>query len=530
VSSKPSAQSSGESSGPWEPELQELRQRREAARRAGGDEKTHALGKWTARERLDRLVDAGSLRELGGLAGQGHYDAQGVLKDFTPANHLLGLARIEGRRAVVVADDARLRGGSSEASVAEKWIYADRYAHAHHLPLVRLVDTGGGSVKLLLKMGHTKIPGYALLPSQALLGMVPVVGVALGACAGLGAIRVGTSHFSVMVKGRSQVFAAGPPLVKQALGVDIDKEALGGWEVHRESGVVHNAAVDEADALAQVRRFLSYLPGHVWEQPPRGEPTDDPQRASPWLNEAIPRNRRTVFDPRRIVAEIFDAGSVFEIAPQHGGSTVTCLARLHGYPVGVTTNNPAVMGGALTAAAARKFERFVDLCDTFHLPIVNLPDQPGTMPGLAAEREGTVTAALRASAAVEQSSVPWIAVVLRRCFGLAGGMLTPWVGASGVALPHRFAWPSARWGSLPIEGGVAAAYKREIEAAPDPRALREQLEAQYHGLASPMRTAERFGVVDIIEPATTRALLCDWVEDAYRQTARSLGPKGRTFR
>ena len=209
---------------------------------------------------------------------------------------------------------------------------------------------------------------------------------------------------------------------------------------------------------------------------------------------------------------------------------MTCFARLHGYPVGVISNNPAVMGGALTAAAARKLERFVDLCDTFHLPIVNLMDQPGTMTGVDAERNGTITAALHASAAIEQSSVPWIGIVIRRCFGLAGGMLTPWIGASGTALPHRFGWPSARWGSLPIEGGVTAAYKTELANAADPAALLNELEQKFHAIGSPCRTAEKFGVIDIIEPAQTRALLCDWVQDARALTERQLGPKSRYMR
>lgn len=517
----------------WQPELDEMARRKAGAAAHGGEDnvaRLRAAGKRTARESLEALADAGSFRELGMLAGKGRYDAQGQLESFTPSNHVMGLARVGGRRTVIIADDSTIRGGSSEAAVAEKWIYADRYAWEYKLPLVRLVDTAGGSVKLLQQMGHTKIPGYALLPSQELLGQVPVVGVAMGACAGLGALRVGTSHFTVMVRGQSQVFAAGPPVVKQALGIDIDKETLGGADVHRQSGLVNNFAGSQDEAMDMVRKFLSYLPANVWEQPVRGEATDDPEREEPWLNNAIPRNRRQPFAPMPILKAIFDTGSVFEIAPQFGRSTVTALARLNGYAVGVITNNPAIMGGALTAAAARKLERFVDMCDTFHLPIVNLPDQPGTMTGPAAEREGTMIAALKASAAIEQSTVPWIAVVLRRTFGLAGAMISPWVGRSGTALPHRFAWPSARWGSIPIEGGVAAAFKREIEASDDPQKMRDTLEAGFAPIGSPYRTAERFGVVDIIEPAQTRSLLCDWVADAYRQTQRTLGPKGRPMR
>jgi acetyl-CoA carboxylase carboxyltransferase component len=318
--------------------------------------------------------------------------------------------------------------------------------------------------------------------------------------------------------------------VQQALGIAVDKETLGGWDVHKASGVVNNGADDEEDALMQARRFLSYLPANVYQSPPRATTTEPPQEEAVWLNDAIPRDRRKIFDARRILRAILDAGSVFELSPQFGASLVTCLARIDGHVVGAMINNPRVMGGALTRAAAQKLERFVDLCDTFHLPIVNLVDQPGSMTGPVAEREGTLAAVLRASAAIEQSSVPWLAIVIRRCFGLAGGMLSPWNGAGDTALPHRFAWPSARWGSIPIEGGVDAAYAREIEAAADPQARRAALEALMHSVASPLRTAERFGVVDVIEPSSTRALLCDWVRDAAAVCAIQPGPKLRSMR
>jgi acetyl-CoA carboxylase carboxyltransferase component len=364
-----------------------------------------------------------------------------------------------------------------------------------------------------------------------LLGAVPVVGIALGACAGLGAVRVGSSHLAIMIRGKSQVFAGGPPVVKQALGIDIDKEALGGYDaMHRYSGVVGLAVDTEQEALQATRRFLSYLPGNVWEQPPRVACEDPVDRCDEWLNRAIPVDKRKIFQPRKILKAIFDEGSLFELSPDFGGSTITCLARLNGHAVGVMTNNPVVMGGALTRAAALKTARFVDLCDTFHLPIVNLADQPGVMTGADAEREGTIAAALQTMHAIEQSGVPWLAIVLRRCVGLAGAMLSPLHGPSGTSLPNRYAWPSARWGSIPVEGGVAAAFKKDIAAAADPVAHRLDLEAHYHAISSPLRTAERFGVLDVIEPATTRPLLCSWVEDAYRATGRRLGPVGRTMR
>ncbi len=517
----------------WQDEFSEMEARTAFAKKMGGEEalqKLRASGKLNARERIDLLIDRDTFREFGTFAGKGHYDENGKLVSVTPSTQVMGLAKVDGRKIVVCSDDFTIRGGSSEASIAEKWIYADRYAYEYKLPIVRMVDTAGGSVKLLKQSGSTKIPGYALLPGAAMLGVVPVVGIALGACAGLGAVRAAGGHFSIMVRGKSQVFAGGPPVVKQALGYDIDKEGLGGYDVHRHSGVINNGAETEEEAFQLARRFLSYLPRNVWEQPPRVRSDDPADRRDAWLNDAIPRDRRKIFQPRKILNAIFDQGSVFEISPHFGGSVITAFARINGYAVGVMINNPSNMGGALTRAAASKTERFVDLCDTFHLPMVNLVDQPGTMTGVEAEKIGTITATLNASAAIEQSSIPWCAIVIRRCFGLAGALLSPKFGPTGTSVPHRFAWPSARWGSIPIEGGVAAAYRKELEQADDPAAMRDRLETEYHRYGSPFRTAEKFGIVDIIRPDATRELLADWVEDAYELTATRLGPKGRPMR
>lgn len=518
----------------WQPEFTELRQRRNAAEAMGGAEaiaRWHADGRLTARERIDAFLDAGSFQELGALAGKGRYRADGALESFTPSNCIMGTGEVDASRLVIVADDFTLRGGSSEATVSDKWVYAERMAYEFRMPLVRFVDSAGGSVKLLEQMGRTKIPGYALWPFVQLLGAVPVASIAFGSCAGLGAARLLASHFSVMIRDKSYVFAAGPPVVRQGLSQDVTKEELGGASVHtKASGCINNAAADERDALNQVRRFLSYMPRHVWELPGRVIPADDPRRAEEKLNTIIPRDRRKTFNARRILDLVFDQGSAFEMSPAFGGSMITVLARLDGHAVGAMINNPVVMGGALTRAAAQKLERFVDLCDTFHLPIVNFVDQPGTMIGVEAERAGTLFAAARAVCAIEQASVPWVSVVIRRAFGLAGSMLGPWHGPAGTSLNHRFAWPSARWGSIPIEGGVAAAYRRDIAAAPDPDARRAELEQRYHQYASPFRTAEAFGVVDIIEPARTRALLSGWVRDAYELTRTQLGPRARTMR
>jgi acetyl-CoA carboxylase carboxyltransferase component len=238
---------------------------------------------------------------------------------------------------------------------------------------------------------------------------------------------------------------------------------------------------------------------------------DSPKRADDWLKDAIPRERRKIYDPRKILASVMDLDSVFEIGRYQGGSVITALARLNGVPVGVIANDPKVQGGAMTVQAAYKMERHVKLCSLFGLPVVNFVDQPGNQTGLEAELGGTLLGALRVGEALNACRSPWVSILVRRCFGMAGALHAP---KYGEALNLRYAWPSARWGSIPIEGGVMAAHKTEIDAAPDPAAKRAELEAFYLNMTSPFRTAEKFGILDIIDPRETRAILCDWVEDA----------------
>ena len=504
-----------EPAGQWQEELRELAMRRQQALAMGGPEalsKLHAKGHMDARQRLALLLDEASFQEMGSLTGKGHYDEGGRFARFDPSNSIIGTGRVDGRKIALSADDFSIRAGSSEASVADKWIYIERLAHQLRMPLVRLVDSAGGSVKLLMQMGGTKIPGYSSWPANDILKTVPVVGVALGSCAGLGAIKVLSSHFSVMVRGQAQVMAAGPHVVRQAYAQEIDKNDLGGHMVHRKSALVHNEAEDEADALAQVRRFLSYMPRSVYHLAPVMPSQDDPGRADDWLKDAIPLDRRKIYDPRKILDSVMDTGSLFEVGRYQGGSVITALARLNGIPVGVIANDPKVQGGAMTLQAAYKMERHAKLCSLFGLPVVNFVDQPGNQTGLEAEEDGTLLGALRVGEALHECQSPWISILIRRCFGMAGAMHGP---KYGEALNLRYAWPSARWGSIPIEGGVMAAHKAEIDAAPDPAAKRAELEAFYLNMTSPFRTAEKFGVQDIIDPRETRSILCEWVEDAW---------------
>ncbi|MFV0307622.1 MAG: acyl-CoA carboxylase subunit beta [Desertimonas sp.] len=513
----------------WDAELRELEQRRRLALAQGGSEsvaRQHGLGRLTVRERIERFTDADTFVEVGGLAGQGTYDDAGTLVGFTPSNLVLGNALVDDRPVVVTGYDFTVRGGASDASVGQKRPYADRMALDQRVPLVRLLEGAGGSVKSIESMGVSyvsEIVGWD--DAVRCLSTVPVAAAALGPVAGLPAAEVPASHFSVMVKQAAQVFSAGPPLVQHATGETVTKEELGGWEVCTRAGTVDNAAESEDDALDQIRRFLSYLPSHVWQLPPVTAATDDPHRRDPWLRDAVPTTRRPA-DTRRMMRSICDEGSLFEIGARFGRSVIGALARIDGHPVAVLGTDGRFDGAGFTTEAAEKLCRFVDLADTFHLPVVYLVDNPGVMIGTAAEAAGTLRAGCRALSAVHETRVPWASILVRRCFGVGGATHR---NTSRHSL--RVAWPSGSWGSLPLEGGVEAAYKRVIEAAPDPEQARAELHARLDAVRSPFRTAESFLVEDIIDPADTRPLLTRWVRTAYHTLgADGTGPSGRTYR
>jgi acetyl-CoA carboxylase carboxyltransferase component len=512
----------------WEPELEELRRREELARRMGGAERIerqHASGRLTVRERIERLFDRGSFHETGALAGQASYE-DGELSEFVPANTVIGQGRIDGRRAVLQGDDFTVRGGAADAAIWQKAVYAERMAHDLRLPLVRLVDGtgGGGSVKTLEQHGFTYvplIPGFEL--AVANLARVPVVAAALGPVAGLGAARVAAAHFSVIVKGTAQLFVAGPPVVAAAMGEAPDKEELGGSRIQTRAGAVDNEAADEDDALDQLRRYLSYLPQSAWEAPPIAAATDPPERREDELGSLVPREPRATYKIRRALELVCDRGSFFELGRRFGPSLVTGLARLGGRPVGVMASDPEHYGGGLTAEASDKLARFVDTCDQFHLPLVNFVDQPGFVIGTEAERRGTIRRGTRALFAVYQASVPTCSILVRKVYGVAGAG-----HGDHSRLNLRYAWPSGDWGSLPMAGGIEAAYRRELEAAEDPAALRAEIAARLEAVTSPFRTAERFSVEEIIDPRDTRPLLCDWAARAHELVRHDLGTGPRS--
>lgn len=504
----------------------ELERRKAMALEMGGEESVafhHGRGKLTVRERLELLVDEGSLREFGILAGTARYDEQDRLEHFTPKGEVNAMATIAGRKVVVSGGDFTVRGGSASTGhggLGQEYRPAER-AREWQLPYVRLLDAAGGSVRGFEEIGRTYLPdGNAFtLPDVQLLNTVPVVSAVMGSVAGLPAVNACMAHWNVMVDGTSQIFPGGPPVVKAALGHDVTKEELGGPEIHtRISGCVDNLATDEEDAIDQIKRFLSYLPSNVNELPPRMATGDPADRTAPELRNLVPTDPRRIHDPRKLLAAVLDRDSFFEIAPDYGRARITGLARIDGYPVGVMTNNPRFHGGATNVAAGSKAMRLMQLCDTFHLPLISLADEPGFHVGVESEKEGIERAGARMVAMTCMTRMPWLTVVLRRLYGVAGQCHHR---PSGMF--RRYAWPSARWGSMHIAGGASAAYRREIESADDPEAKQAEIEDRLNALASPFRTAEATGQ-DIIDPAETRPLLAEFAADAQRVLATQLGP------
>jgi acetyl-CoA carboxylase carboxyltransferase component len=517
----------------WEPELEEIERRRKLVRQMGGEERVarHVdAGRLPVRERVDLLLDPGSFREIGTLASRVEYDDDGKLKSLTPSNFVTGRGEIDGRPVIIGCDDFTVRGGAADGAIGNKMGWSERTARELRLPIVRLVDGtgGGGSVKTNATLRRSYVPANPDWDvATELLSQVPVVGAALGPVAGLGAARVAASHFSVMVRGTSQLFVAGPPVVFRAFGRQVEKEELGGSDIQAHgSGAVDNEVESEEEAFEHIRRFLSYMPSSVWEAPPLSEPTDDPERREEALISIIPRDRRKVYDTREVLRLVLDQGSFFEIGEFFGQSFVTGLARLDGIPVGIMANDPRFNAGAIDADASEKMTRFVDLCDTFRLPVVNFVDNPGFLIGIEAERAGTIRKGVRALTAVYQATTPWCSIIVRKAFGVAGAGHRNHTRAG-----PRYAWPSGEWGSLPIEGGVEAAYKRQIQAADDPDAMRAELEEKLASLRDPILTAEVFGVEEIIDPRDTRTLLIEFARRAYEIVeSEARGPKGRGMR
>ncbi len=513
----------------WKPEIDELTKRQAFARELGGKEKVdkqHYYGKQTIRERIAAVADKGSFHEQGMIAGVGEYDDDGNLIKLTPSNFVFGAAEIDGRPVMLSGDDFTVRGGSADASIGAKRSRSEGLALELRLPHVRLVDGmgGGGSVKTIERAGRTYIPelrGWEDIVAH--LGVAPSVSLALGSVAGIGAARIATSHYSVIVRDTAQMMIAGPALVEWAGGGQVPKEELGHARIHTSNGAIDDVADSEEQAFAMAKRFLSYLPTNVDALPPRATPTDDPVRRCERLIDIVPRNPKQTYRMRDIVNSVVDDASFFEFGKDWGTSIITGFARFNGHPVALFAEDVNVYGGGWMADSCKKLVRLLDIASTFHLPVVHLEDCPGFLIGKQAEAEATIRAGSTALAALGQLSTPFCCVVIRKAFGVAGAGNTKPGSHS-----YRAAWPSGDWGSLPVEGGIEVAYKAELAEASDYDAHLATIKERLNRVRSPFRSAEHFEIEEIIDPRDTRTYLCRWA-DLVTQTITP-GPVSFTFR
>ena len=464
---------------------------REAAVAMGGRariDRHHAKGALTAIERVHALLDPGTFREIGTFTGIGI----GAPRDALVAGH----GTVEGRPVLVGAEDATVQGGSIGSAGMSKRARLALLAGQERVPLVMLLDGAGHRVSTSPERGRPAPTDLALLVD--LVGQVPTIAVVHGASAGHGALTAPLCDFVIMVEGQGQLFVAGPPLVAAATGEQIDKETLGGSHVHLASGVAHLGAADDHEALRLVRCLLAV-----------GE-TASPQQPSESrsLTELIPANQRVPYDMRLVLDALFDAGSVLVLQDRFGASLITAFARLHGAPVAVVANQPMVRGGALDAEAAVKAQRFIARAGARQLPLIMLADNPGVLPGAAAERDGALRAAADMFIAQHRHPAPKLHVTLRKAYGFGSSVM----GQNGYG--HQtvtLALPDATVGAMPARGGADA-----IAADDDARRALTELEQ-----AGPWRQADTMSYDEVVLPDDLRQALADSLRLASNRLPRS---------
>jgi len=467
----------------WRETLEDLAERRRHATSMGGEQrlaKRAAEGRLNARQRVAALLDDGTFREFGRLVG-----------DDVPSDAFVaGSGLIDGRPVMLGAEDfTTLAGTIGGGSNAKRYRLAE-LALNERVPLIMLLDGAGfrpGS------RSHGRSP-TDLLAQARCSGNVPIITGVMGASAGHGALIAPISNFVVMTED-SSIFTAGPPVVKQSTGEDVHKLDLGGPSVAIPSGLVHNLAANDQDALEQIRRYLSYFPSSAWSYPMH-RPTDDGYRSTPELLSIIPRNNRQVYDMRRAIEVIVDDHQWWEVQAGYGEAIVCALAHLGGESVAIVANQPQVLAGSIDADAASKAARFITIADSFHLPIVFLSDNPGVLPGTVSEREGILRAGARMFAAQSLATTVKLHVTFRKAYGF-GSMVMGMVSFDRQT--GSYAFPGATLGAMGADASSNAS-KADDEVRAELRRL--ELQASYN-------SASNLGFDELIDPRETRDVLLD---------------------
>ncbi|MFI7316755.1 acyl-CoA carboxylase subunit beta [Streptomyces venezuelae] len=490
------------------------------ARVAEGDPdataRQHAKGKLTARERLGLLFDEGTFTETEPLR---RHRATGFgLEDKRPHTDgvVTGWGLVEGRQVFAYAHDFRIFGGALGEAHAAKIHKLMDLAERAGAPLVGLCDGAGARIQ----EGVTALAGYGGIFTRNVRnsGVIPQISVVLGPCAGGAAYSPALTDFVFMVRGTSQMFITGPDVVRAVTGEDISQEALGGAEAHsRLSGVAAFAYEDEESCLEEVRHLLSHLPSNNRESPPEVPTADPPGRRTERLLDLVPTDPQQTYDMRAVIEEIVDDGDFFEIHEYWATNIVCALARLDGQVVGLVANQPASLAGVLDIDASGKAARFVQTCDAFNIPLVTLVDVPGFLPGVDQEHGGIIRHGAKLLYAYCNATVPRIQLILRKAYG--GAYIVMDSHAIGTDL--SLAWPVNEIAVMGAEAAAGVIFRREIAAAEDPVAARDQLVKEYKAtLMHPYYAAERGLVDDVIDPADTRARLIDGLAMLRRKHVR----------
>jgi propionyl-CoA carboxylase beta chain len=486
--------------------LEDLRRRREAALLGGGPEaiaRQHERGKLTARERIELLLDAGSFVETDALALH-RASGFGVEDERYPGDGVVtGHGTVEGRPVCVFSQDFTVLGGSLGEVFAEKIVKVMDLAVRMGVPLVGLNDSGGARIQ----EGVVSLGGYAdiFLRNVRASGVVPQISAILGPCAGGAVYSPAITDFIVMVRDTSHMFVTGPNVIRTVTGEEVTMEELGGAMTHASrSGVAHFAADDEQAAIEDVRALLSFLPSNNLEEPPRVEPSDDPDRACTSLDTFMPDSPNVPYDVRDVITEVVDDGDLLEVAADFAQNIVVGFARIDGRSVGVVANQPQHLAGVLDIDSATKAARFVRTCDAFNVPVITFVDVPGFLPGTTQEFEGIIRHGAKLLYAYAEATVPKLTVILRKAYGGAYDVM----GSKHIGADVNLAWPTAEIAVMGARGAVNILHRRELAASDDPAAMQADFEQRYtQEFANPWRAAERGYVDAVILPSETRQQL-----------------------
>jgi len=503
------------------PKIDQLRELRNQSREGGGEERIkrqHDVGRNTARERLDILLDPGSFRELDAFVAHRSHNF-GLEKNRYPADSVVtGWGTINGRLVYVFSQDFTVMGGTLSEVAAEKICKVMDMAMKTGAPLIGLNDSGGARIQ----EGVVSLGGYTdiFLRNTLASGVIPQLSVIMGPCAGGAVYSPALTDFILMVKDTSYMFVTGPDVVKQVTQEDVTFEELGGASVHAsKSGVCHVVGENETQTLLLLREMLGYMPQNNMEDPPFIPTNDDPLRADPELDTIIPDSPNKPYDMKDVINRVVDDGIFYEVHADYATNIVVGFARLGGHSVGIVANQPMVLAGVLDIHASNKAARFIRFCDCFNIPVITLVDVPGFMPGTAQEHNGIIMSGAKLLYAYCEATIPKLTVTTRKAYGGAYCVMS----SKHMRGDLNLAWPTAEIAVMGPEGAVEILYKSKLKSDDDPAALKAQLAADYREkLANPYIAAERGYVDDVIEPRETRARLINGL--AVLQNKRDSNP------